>query len=272
MRFLSLPVVAIADIINFHYGKSFLMNRDLPLLKKMGKKIVFHFHGCDARYYEEGMDFPLNACHHCYMERRAREKKETLASLRQYGDRFVVTTPDLLRFVPEAAYIPAAVRIEELEILEPKRRDLPLHVVHAPSDPLIKGTSHVLDALRPLVQRGDVTLSLVRGLSRKRALKIYRTADIAIDQLLIGWYGVFAQEMMALGKPVVCYINKELRAYQRDLPIIDADPGSLQSVTEKLIADEDLRKRKGMEGRRFVERVHDSRIVAEKLIKLYLTV
>lgn len=269
LRFLNLPVLAFADVLDFHYGRSFLLRRDLPILKTMRKKVFFHFHGCDVRYYEAGMDYPLNACHHCYKERSARRKRELVTRLREYADGLIVTTPDLLRFVPDATYVPAAVRIREWQPVSSRAHSLPLHIVHAPSDPFVKGTSYIVDALRPFVSRGDVVLSLVHGLPPEKALEIYRTADVAIDQLLIGWYGVFAQEMMALGKPVICYINRDLRSYQGDLPIIEADPESLPSVVKRLVADEDLRKRKGMEGRRFVERVHDSRVVAKQLIKLY---
>jgi len=48
------------------------------------------------------------------------------------------------------------------------------------------------------------------------------TADLLVDQLLTGWYGAVAVEMMALGKPVVCYLRED------DLKFIDsrmrADP------------------------------------------------
>jgi glycosyltransferase involved in cell wall biosynthesis len=64
-------------------------------------------------------------------------------------------------------------------------------------------------------------------------------------------------------------VNRELVSWQRELPTIQADPISLGSVVEQLIADEGLRRDKGAEARRFVERVHSSRVVAEQLIDLY---
>lgn len=39
--------------------------------------------------------------------------------------------------------------------------------------------------------------------------ELYEKTDLAVDELLVGWYGAFAVEMMALGKPVVCYIREE---------------------------------------------------------------
>ena len=286
LSFRSFPAVFVADIIQLHYARSFLspvvevthfgqrnpsvLTADLPVLKSMGKRIVFHFHGCDVRYYEPGMDYPLNACEHCYREQAGRRKRELMSRLRGFADKFVVTTPDLLRFVPEAAYVPTALRIEEWQFTPPRKHDLPLRIVHAPSRPFgIKGTDHVLKALRPLIKAGKATLSLVQNMSRRQVLDTCRQADIAIDQLLVGWYGVFAQEMMALGKPVICYIDPRLNHFQRELPLINASPKTLSSAVEELLMDEQLRSRKGFEGRGFVERVHSSRVIAARLINLY---
>jgi glycosyltransferase involved in cell wall biosynthesis len=286
--FRCLRLIPLADVIDLHYARSFvspfvealgfryrmlaISTADLAILKAIGKRIVFHFHGCDVRYFENGMDYPLNTCLHCYRERASSEKKAFMKRLHNYTDKFVVTTPDLLRFVPDAVYIPTAFRVSEWEYSPAKNHEFPLRVVHAPSNPVgPKGTKYIIDGLKPLVKKGKVTLTMVQNMSRRQVFETCRQADIAIDQLLAGWYGVFAQEMMALGKPVVCYINKEIQSYQKDLPIINAEPKSLTGVMEDLIADEDLRRRKGIEGREFVKRVHDSRVVAEQLIEFYVS-
>ena len=55
----------------------------------------------------------------------------------------------------------------------------------------------------------DVDLEIVEGLHHDEALERYARADIVVDQLNAGWYGVFAIEAMALGKPVVTYLHDE---------------------------------------------------------------
>ena len=67
-----------------------------------------------------------------------------------------------------------------------------------------------------------------KKLSNKEARKRYETADILIDQLLAGWYGGLAVELMALGKPVICYIREDDLKYipkemRDELPIINAN-------------------------------------------------
>ena len=54
-----------------------------------------------------------------------------------------------------------------------------------------------------------VDLEIVEGLHHEEARERYRDADIVVDQLNAGWYGVFAIEAMALGKPVVTFLHDE---------------------------------------------------------------
>ena len=76
-------------------------------------------------------------------------------------------------------------------------------MVHAPSSRRRKGTDHVVRACDDL----DVDLVIVEGL-HEEALARYRDADIVVDQLHAGWYGL-AIECMALGKPVVTFLHDE---------------------------------------------------------------
>jgi hypothetical protein len=61
---------------------------------------------------------------------------------------------------------------------------------------------------------------------------------IVVDQLNAGWYGVFAIECMALGKPVVTFLHEEAvrrtnEAYRTRVPIVSATPETLR---ERLLA------------------------------------
>src|SRR5262249_9205527 len=54
-----------------------------------------------------------------------------------------------------------------------------------------------------------VDLEIVEGLHHDEARRRYERADIVVDQLNAGWYGLFANEAMALGKPVVTFLHEE---------------------------------------------------------------
>ena len=55
----------------------------------------------------------------------------------------------------------------------------------------------------------DADLEIVEGLRHDEAFERYRDADIVVDQLNAGWYGILAIECMALGKPVVTFLHDE---------------------------------------------------------------
>ena len=115
----------------------------------------------------------------------------------------------------------------------------------------------------------DIEFDLVEGLSKEEAKKRYERADIAIDQILIGWYGLFSVEMMSLGKPVVCYVRKDLKKYAPNLPIVSSDKDTLATNLKILTKDKKLREKLGEEGKKFVFENHDSIKIAKKLIELY---
>ena len=92
------------------------------------------------------------------------------------------------------------------------------------------------------------------------------TDAIVVDQLMLGWYGGFATEAMALGKPVVCFIDEATNPFGERLPIIRANPSTLKDQIRRLAAHPELRAQVGREGRRFVQDVHDPRLVAARVI------
>ena len=119
-----------------------------------------------------------------------------------------------------------------------------------------------------------VELELVEGLHHDEARRRYEAADIVVDQLNAGWYGLFAIEAMALGKPVVTFLHEEAvrrsaEAFGVEVPIVSATKETLRDVLARLAADPDERRRLGAAGRAYVERVHDLERIADRLLDLY---
>jgi hypothetical protein len=76
--------------------------------------------------------------------------------------------------------------------------------------------------------------------------------------------------MMSLGKPVVCFIRDDLwRHYPGDLPIISAEPRSLEAALLSLIEARSDWPTIGEAGRRYAARVHDSFVVAKRALQYY---
>lgn len=256
--------------------------RDLPLLKRLGKGIAVTFQGDDARQGEFcRAHFPIHAVDEVepgyYSAESDAHKRYRIAQIARYADRIYALNPDLLHVLPtRAEFLPyASVDLTAWQPVVDPGNVVPV-VLHAPSHRGVKGTRFVLDAVRRLEAEGvSFKFVLVEGLANAEARQIYAKADLLIDQLLIGWYGGLALELMALGKPVICYLREaDLRftpaAMRAELPILNATPESLYAVlkTWLTVRRGDLPE-VGRRSRAYAEHWHDPRRIASRLKRDY---
>jgi glycosyltransferase involved in cell wall biosynthesis len=235
------------DVFHFYFGLTLLPKSvQFAVLRLLGKNSVMHFLGSDIR------DRP----------------PAELEWSRRAGVQ-VVGSYDAIRWVPDAHVIPPGIDVAAIDPSPPGERERPV-VVHAPSSRAKKGTEHVIAACEQL----GVELDLVEGLDHREAFERYRNADLVVDQLNAGWYGVFAIEAMALGKPVVTFLHEEAvrrteEAFGIDVPLVRATKETLAEVLRPLVASPDERRRIGAASRAYVERVHDIERIADRLLDLY---
>jgi hypothetical protein len=235
------------DVFHFYFGLT-LVPRSLqfPILRALGKKSVMHYLGSDIRG----------------------KTPDELAFGRKAGAE-IVGSYDAIRWVPHAEFVPPGIDVAAIEPSPPGDRARPV-ILHAPSSRRRKGTEHVLEAVEGL----DADLLLVEGLDHREAFERYREADIVVDQLNAGWYGLLAIECMALGKPVVTFLHEEAKARtERELgvevPIVGVTKETLRERLAALVADAAERRRLGAASRAYVEQVHDLERVADRLLSLY---
>ena len=261
------------DCFHFHYGHSILNCIELPLYKLFGKKVFFEFHGSDLRDQEtfckvSGMPFdPKEATS---PKLHAKNRKIAKAA-----DGIIVHDDELIPYLPHdrapVYVVPLRIDISKFEPCYPDPDVSTVRIVHAPSKRATKGTQYILDAFEKLKKKYDnIEIVLVEGKTQQEAFEIYKTADIIVDQILIGTYGVFAIESMAMGKPVITYISDEMKEkLPSELPIVSGSVQSVESVLEELIKDGALRREKGIAGRKYVEDYHDYRYCACILRDIY---
>ena len=235
------------DVFHFYFGLTLVpQSLQFPILAALRKKSVFHFLGTDIRGKSPG----------------------ELAYGKKAGAE-IVGSYDAIRWVPEAHVIPPGIDLNRIEPAPPSDRARPV-IVHAPSSRTKKGTEHVIAACEGL----DADLRIVEGLHHDEAFALYRDADIVIDQLNAGWYGLFAIECMALGKPVVTFLRDEAvrrteEAFGVEVPVVSATAETLRERLRPLIADAGERRRIGVASRAYVERVHDVEQIADRLLDVY---
>ncbi len=235
------------DIFHFYFGLTLVpKSLQFPLLRALRKKSVFHYLGSDIRGKTPGQ----------------------LAYGRE-ADAQIVGSYDAIRWVPEAEVIPPGIDLARIQPSPSSERARPL-IVHAPSSRRRKGTEHVVAAADGL----EADLELVEGLHHAEAFERYRAADIVVDQLNAGWYGLFAIEAMALGKPVVTFLHEEAvrrteEAFGIQVPLVAVTGETLRERLRALIGSPEERRRLGAASRAYVERVHDLERVTDRLLDLY---
>jgi glycosyltransferase involved in cell wall biosynthesis len=236
------------DVFHFAFGLTLVpQTLQFPILKALRKKSVFHYLGSDIR-----------------------GKTPAELAFGKKADAEIVGSYDAARWVPEAEVIPPGIDLETIEPAPPSGRARPV-ILHAPSSRRRKGTEHVLAACEGL----DAEVEIVEGLHHDEAFERYRRADIVVDQLNAGWYGLFAIECMALGKPVVGFLHDEAvrrteEAFDTRVPVVNATAETLRDRLAELVgAGPEGREATGAASRAYVERVHDLGRVTDRLLDVY---
>ena len=242
-------------------------------LRDRGVAVAFMAHGTDVRLpsrHLRGNPWSHYGDSEIYAPRYEALAARNIALLERFGAPVFVSTPDLLLDLPDATWCPVVVDPERWDVRDDSGRGARLRVAHAPSVGAVKGTELILPLLERLEAEGVIAVNLVRGVPSARMPEVFAAADVVIDQLRIGSYGVAACEAMAAGAVVVGHVSETVRGLVaertgRELPIVEATPDSLEGVLRELAAAQDLGPQVA-EGRDFVREVHDGRRSARALL------
>lgn len=253
------------NVFHFHAFRSLLpFNLDLFVLKLFRKRIFMEFHGSELRMRNIIDGSPLHN----------RKKVSRLKRVLGTANAIILHDAELRPYIGTnqvpVLYLPLRLDISRFQPRYPDPANQQPLIVHAPTNPELKGTRHILAAIEKLATKHDFNFQLIRGLSQDEAIRIYQEADIIVDQLLGGTYGVFAVEGMALGKPVICFVTDEMKeVFPEELPVISADRDTIEEAIEKLLLDGTYRNEIGMQGRSYAENYHNHLEIAKLLERIY---
>lgn len=259
------------DVFHFHFGRTLIPphNLDLPLYRALGKKLVFHFHGCDVRNRAHMLaTHPWSTCTECDPFCIPARQQRVLGEARAHAHARLVSTPDLLESVPGAEQVHVAAWLPDYE--PQPFRETPKLVLHAPTNRLIKGTKYVEAAFERLRPRfPGVEFRTVEKLPWRELRDLMAQCDVLVDQTFMGWYGMVAVEAMAMARPALAYVRPGFEPLTNGCPVVRITVDTLEHELAALLDDAPRRRALGEAGRAYVEREHDAHVIARRLIALY---
>lgn len=239
-----LPLLRSADIIHIHGGirRSQVVLRTLK--RKSKARWILHYHGSESR-----MGYGM---HH-----------------RDLADAKIISTPDLIKWHPDAVWLPNPISEVFEEPVQPRPdRSTLLRIGHFPTKRSIKGTDMIQKALASLIQERKVELIIVEKKTHKETMSIMRRVDVVVDQLNnLSIFSKVALEAMAIGVPAISSYDDSM--FPQDCPVLKANSeGDLGNQVLGILEngiEEDLRER----CMNYVRRYHNPRHVVRKLSEIY---
>lgn len=262
------------DLFHFHYGTTLSPDyADLAEIKNKKKKMIMHHWGNDVRFHDQAK------VHNPYVYTGDSPPNEEihakLLKITKYIKEAIVQDYEVYEYVKDyydkVHVLPIAIDLKHFKPKYPSIEKVKPLILHAPTNPSFKGTFHIEKTIEKLKEDHDFDYRRIEKVNHEEAIKLYEDADLIIDQVLCGSYGLLSVESMALGKPVLTYIRPDLiRTFPGDLPIINTNPDNLYQQVKRLLQNPDLCLEAGKKGRLYVEKYHSHDNVIDQLLTIYL--
>jgi hypothetical protein len=248
-----------SDIIHFHMlpDENIVLG---PLLIReyiKGKGLLHHHHGHP--------NFMVNSDSYSDKYRRLHR-------------RAVVSTPDLLRLLPEATWMPNPVPVWDVQFLprpgEPIGDDI--RVCQAPTRKYDKHTGDFVAVMDQIVrEHPNVQRMVIENQPYFDCLRLKRTCDIVFDHMR-GHFGISSLESLSQGKPVIAGLDElnieQIRLFtgtDQNPWVVARNAEQLKSRMLELVCDADMRRHLGAKGRSFMEKYWTEQHVVKELVKVY---
>lgn len=246
-----------------HHGD---VRRQVALLQERGVKVAVMGHGTDVRlpsthmaadewsYFHDDIWVPASLL-----------EPSVAANLALIADLDVptfVSTAGLLVDLPQAHFVGVVVEPErwanDAPVLERER----IKVVHAPTNPELKGTPDISPIARRLHDEGLIEYVELGRIPNAEMPAVFADADVVLDQFRTGDYGVGACETMASGRIVLAHVTEQVRAEVArhagmPLPIPETTIANLEDVLRDIVARRDHYRALAASGPEFVHRLHN---------------
>ncbi len=230
------------DLYQFDAGLDFFRNgRTVQALRRRGKPVVVSYTGSDFR--TRGILPPVDG----------------------NADLRITFEWDHLELDDRLVHLPVPFEPEKFTYRERRAEGRPLRIGHAPTNRAAKGSEAILQILNGLAARHEIDIVLIENRPHAEALALKDRCDLFIDQIGELGYGINALEALAMGIPTCTGLVPAFKTAYPDHPFVEVQAENLEQALERLIADAEWRRQLARRGREWVERVHDSRRVVQRI-------
>jgi hypothetical protein len=261
-------IIDAADTIVFHtaivpYMSAFNLTKE----KLKNKKCLLYFHGTDCRHYGKKI---------------VEQANEALSNYE-----VLVSTPDLLEFMPQAVWMPVARSFKDIKqkySVSPRdqkalnalnAQQTKVTLGHAPTNPERKGSPIFLRVMTKLIMNDPkVEKNEIVHVTWDQCLSMMRDVDIFFDQCVIGAYGLASVEASIFRAAVFCKLSTQvLEAIKKETgfnnPFIQWETEEeLLERAYALVYKPKIRRRFGKNAYDYCQAVHDYKPVAAKFLKV----
>jgi hypothetical protein len=281
------------DVFLMGGGSSFFRFRELRLMRLLGRRIVYTFHGTDSRpawmdgfcqgtsrmsgeptSHEFSTHDDITTYHRVNEERR-----DTVRRIERHAN-VVINAPPQAQLLAKPYVIGLAVGIpvDAVALAEPsgaRTHTTTVRVLHSPSFHIGKGTAEIRAAIQRVQQDGiDLEYTEISNRPHMEVRQAIAACDFVVDQVYSDSpMAGFAAEAALAGKPaVVCgyysaHHEADLAPYMRP-PSLYCQPERLEDAIRSLALDSTRREHLGAQAKEFVESNWSPRAVAGRYVML----
>lgn len=256
------------------------MRKQIAVMREAGLKVAIVGHGTDVRlpsrhaaleswsYFadDEWIDPAL-------VEPVVAENLQLIADTQTPA---FVSTAGLLLDLPDAHFLGVIIDPAKWQNTAPLLEDRRVRVVHAPTNPIAKGTTYLTPIVERLVDEGLIDYVELRGIPNDEMPGVFATADVVLDQFRSGDYGVAACEVMASGRIVLAHVSEQVREEVAShagipLPIHETTLDTLEATLRDIAARRDFYRDLASRGPEYVQKLHNGDFSQQVLMNEFLS-
>lgn len=258
------------------FGAAFdkVVARETAWLGTRGVTVGMIAHGTDIRLPSRHAELdewsPFRTAPRDWVAQREARARSNHRILDRVGAPLFVSTPEMLLDRPGSTWLPIVVDADRWYSDVPVLRGGSPVVVHAPTNPIVKGTALIEPIVQELHEAGELDYRRIIRVPSSQMPGLFHGADVVLEQFALGMYSVTSVEAMAAGRIAVAHVHDQVREHVRsvtglEVPVVEATPATIREVLRDIRDRPDHYRDIAAAGPAFVHAVHDGALSARVL-------